>query len=628
MHDIYFETSGMILSLITLGKLLEARSKGRTKEVIEKLLDLSPEQALIIKDGKEYTINAEDLMPGDIIIVKQGMSVPADGEIIEGEASIDQSAITGESIPVLKSAGDKAITATIIKSGYIMIRTEKVGKETALSKIIQLVEEAVSSKAPVSKLADKISGIFVPAVIAISLTAFIVWLVSGSGFEFALSIAIAVLVISCPCALGLATPVAIMVGTGQGAVHGILIKSAEALETAHKIDTVILDKTGTVTQGAPEVTDIIAYGTDEDKLLQIAYSVENLSGHPLAEAVIQRAVKDNIKLNGAKDFNSVTGKGISAVIDDTRYYLGNSAFMKDNGIDIKSAGEDLDRLTEEGKTPLIIASDNLLGIIAVADTIKRTSRDAVMNFKKMGIEVIMLTGDNRKTAEAVRKKAGIDLSIAEVLPEDKENQVRKLQNQGKKVAMIGDGINDSPALARADVGIAIGAGTDIAIESADIILVRSDLMDAAGAVELSKATMKNIKQNLFWAFFYNILGIPVAAGVFYPLFGLKLNPMFGALAMSLSSVFVVTNALRLKSFKPRREMIEENIMNKSLTIEGMSCMHCVKRVKEALSAVNGVSAVEVNLEKKRAEISLSAPVNDETLIDAITAAGYKCISIK
>jgi len=634
--DIYFETAAMILTLITLGKYFESRSKGRTKEVISKLLDLTPKTATVVRGGEEVTLPVEEVQVGDIVIIKSGGSIPIDGEIVEGEASVDQSAVTGESIPIEKTISNKVIAASILKSGYIKVRAENVRENTTLSKIIKLVEEASSSKAPISKLADKISGIFVPSVIGIAVLSFIIWMIARAGFEFSLSVGIAILVISCPCALGLATPVAIMVGTGQGAVNGILIKSAEALETAHSVKTVILDKTGTITEGNPRVTDIITDDIDAKTILSIAYSIENMSEHPLAEAIVKRAEEDKIELKKAEEFHSVTGKGISAKVNGTAYYLGNLAFMNENSIDVSAFKERGGALSEDGKTPLYLADGKkIIGIIAVADVIKKTSREAVDRFKKMGIEVVMITGDNRRTAEAIRRQTGIDEVVADVLPQDKESAVRKYQESGKKVAMIGDGINDAPALARADVGIAIGAGTDIAIESADIVLMRSDLMDAAGAIELSNATIKNIRQNLFWAFFYNILGIPIAAGVFYPAFGLKLNPMFGALAMSLSSVFVVTNALRLKMFKPHKENIdiEKNTMNvknekgefnvkKIIEIEGMTCPHCQMRVEKALNAIGGVEA-KVDFRQHNAVVNLSKDVNDETLTDAIVQQGYE-----
>lgn len=552
--DLYFESAGTILTLITLGKYLEARSKGKTSEAITKLMDLAPKTAAVIRDGAEVEIPLEDVVIDDIIVVRPGQSVPVDGIIIEGSSAVDQSALTGESIPVEKNVGDKVIGATINKTGFFKFKAQKVGDDTTLAQIIQLVEDASSSKAPIAKMADKISGVFVPVVIAIAIVATIAWLIAGASFEFALSIGIAVLVISCPCALGLATPVAIMVGTGKGAMNGILIKSAEALEIAHKVNTVILDKTGTITEGKPKVTDIVTTeGIVEEKLLQIAASLEKPSEHPLAEAIVERAKEKALTLLEVKNFNAISGRGIQADIGGITYYAGNLAFMKENKVRTDHLLKASDSFAQTGKTPLYFAdSSKLLGIIAVADVVKPTSRQAIEQFKAMGIDVVMLTGDNKITAEAIRKELNISRVVAEVLPQDKENEVRSIQEQGKKVAMIGDGINDAPALARADVGIAIGAGTDIAIESADIVLMKSDLLDGVTAIQLSKATIKNIKENLFWAFFYNTIGIPLAAGVFYSLLEWKLNPMFAAAAMSLSSVCVVTNALRLKFFKPKR----------------------------------------------------------------------------
>lgn len=551
--DLYFESAAMILALITLGKLLETRAKGKTSEAISKLLDLAPKTAAVIRDGQETEIPVEDVVIEDIIVVRPGQSIPVDGVIIEGSTAIDQSALTGESIPVEKNVGDKVIAATINKTGFFKFKAEKVGDDTTLAQIIELVEDASSSKAPISKLADKISGIFVPVVIAIAIVATIVWLLLGQSFEFALSIGISILVISCPCALGLATPVAIMVGTGKGASNGILIKSAESLEILHTINTVVLDKTGTITEGKPVVTDIITMNEETEKnLLQIAASLEKPSEHPLAEAIVERSKEEGILAKDVTEFEAISGRGIVGKIDEKEYIAGNLALMREKNIDVSTFQETSDSFAMEGKTPLYFAdSQMLLGIIAVADVVKPTSRDAIEQFKAMGIDVVMLTGDNQKTAEAIKNQLHIDRVVAEVLPQDKEREIRSIQENGKKVAMVGDGINDAPALARADVGVAIGAGTDIAIESADIVLMKSDLLDAVTAVQLSKATIKNIKENLFWAFFYNTLGIPLAAGVFYTALGWKLNPMFGAAAMSVSSVFVVSNALRLKLFKPK-----------------------------------------------------------------------------
>ena len=554
LMDLYFESAGTILTLITLGKYLEARSKGKTSEAISKLMDLAPKTATVIRDGAEKEIPVEEVAVGDTVVVRPGQSIPVDGVIVEGSSAVDQSALTGESIPVEKNVGDKVIAATVNKTGFFKFQAQKVGDDTTLAQIIELVDEASSSKAPIAKLADRVSGVFVPVVIALAVIAAAVWLILGQSFEFALSIGIAVLVISCPCALGLATPVAIMVGTGKGASNGILIKSAEALETAHTVSTVVLDKTGTITEGKPKVTDLLAApGIEEQELLSIAASVEKPSEHPLAEAIVEHALEKDAQIRPVGKFEAVSGRGIVAEISGAEYLAGNLALMQEHGVPADEMRQAAERFAEDGKTPLYFARGNsLLGVIAVADVVKPTSREAIEEFKAMGIDVVMLTGDNKRTAEAIRRQLHIDRVVAEVMPQDKESEVRAIQESGKKVAMIGDGINDAPALARADVGIAIGAGTDVAIESADIVLMKSDLLDAVTAIQLSKATIRNIKQNLFWAFFYNSIGIPLAAGVFYFLLGWKLNPMFAAAAMSLSSVCVVSNALRLKFFKPRR----------------------------------------------------------------------------
>lgn len=551
MMDLYFESAGMILTLITFGKFLEARAKGQTSEAISKLIDLAPKTALKSIDGKEIEIPIEDVTTGDILIVKAGTSIPVDGVVVSGTGSVDESALTGESIPVEKNTGDNVIGATINKSGYFTMEALKVGEDTTLSQIVKLVDEATSSKAPIAKLADKVSGIFVPIVIVIALIATITWLVLGKDFEFALSIGISILVISCPCALGLATPTAIMVGTGKGAENGILIKSAEALETAHNISTVVLDKTGTVTEGKPIVTDIITHkDITENEFLHIVGSLEKLSEHPLAEAIIHKAESKEITFEPVEDFIQLQGEGICGLINDVLYYAGNAKMLKkylhvEN--DLLSKGE---RFALEGKTPLYVFSeDEVLGVVAIADTVKKTSKQAVTTLKELGVNVVMLTGDNAKTAEAIRQQVNINHVVSDVLPQDKERVIREYQGKGNIVAMVGDGINDAPALARADVGIAIGAGTDIAIESADIVLMKSDLLDVVTAIRLSKSVIRNIKQNLFWAFIYNAIGIPIAAGLFYTAWELKLNPMIGAGAMSLSSVCVVTNALRLKFFK-------------------------------------------------------------------------------
>jgi Cu+-exporting ATPase len=553
-HDLYFESATMILALITLGKFLEARSKGRTSDAIARLMDLAPKTATVRRNNQEVEIPVAELVEGDIIVIRPGQSIPVDGVIVEGSSAIDESAITGESIPVAKAVGDEVISATINKAGSFKFRATRIGDDTTLAQIIRLVEEAGASKAPIAKLADRISGIFVPVVIAIALAAFGIWLLLGHPFEFALTTAVAVLVISCPCALGLATPVAIMVGTGQGALHGILIKSAEALETAHSVDTVVLDKTGTVTEGKPQVTDVLpGPGLTAEELLQIGASLEKPSEHPLAEAIVARAAQDGLKLTEAAEFLAVPGKGIQARLGQQAYLAGNLAFMREHQIKLGEFEAHADDLAEQGKTPMYFAdTQQVLGVIAVADLVKPTSKKAIAELKHLGVDVVMLTGDNRRTAEAIRRELEIGTVIAEVLPEEKEQEIRSLQEQGKTVAMVGDGINDAPALARADVGIAIGAGTDVALESADIVLVKNDLRDVATAIKLSKATLRNIKQNLFWAFFYNSLGIPLAAGLFFPLLGWRLSPMYAAAAMSLSSIFVVSNALRLRRFTPNR----------------------------------------------------------------------------
>lgn len=636
--DLYFESAAMILTLITLGKFLETRSKGKTGEAIAKLIDLAPKTAMVERDGEQLVIPVEQVAVGDIIIVRPGQSIPVDGEIIEGSSTIDESALTGESIPVEKHQGDRVMSATINKTGAFKFRATRVGGDTTLSQIISLVEEAANSKAPISKLADKVSGIFVPVVIAISVLATVIWLIAGASAAFALSIGIAVLVISCPCALGLATPVAIMVGTGKGAENGILIKSAESLETAHLIQTVVLDKTGTITEGKPQVTDILCgSGITESKLLAIAAALEKPSEHPLAEAIVSAAAEKGLLVSEAKAFQSVTGLGVYAKVEERHYMAGNLKMLANYKIDIKDWEAKAAVLSEQGKTPLYFADEkNVLGIIAVADTVKPTSKAAVARMKAMGIDVVMLTGDNARTAEAIRREVGIDRVVAEVMPQDKEREVAAIQAAGKKVAMVGDGINDAPALTRADVGIAIGAGTDIAIEAADIVLMKSDLLDAVTAINLSRSVIRNIKQNLFWAFFYNCIGIPLAAGVLFPLFGLKLNPMFGAAAMSLSSVCVVSNALRLKLFKPGtltsvsskpiNQLKGEVKMTKKINIEGMTCGHCSARVDKALNSIDGVSAT-VNLEGKYAEAVISGSVSDDMLQAAVTEAGYEVVSI-
>lgn len=663
--DIYFESAGTILTLITVGKYLESRSKGKTSQAIEKLMDLAPKTARVERDGREVEIPAEALAVGDILIVRPGESIAADGEIISGTTSIDESAITGESIPVEKQPGDRAVSATINKTGFIKVRCDKVGGDTTISQIIRLVDEASASKAPIARMADKIAGIFVPTVICIALAAAVIWLLAGAGFEFALSIGISVLVISCPCALGLATPVAIMVGTGKGAENGILIKSGEALETACSVDTVVMDKTGTITRGKPQVTDVISKASAETPLMEIAAGLETGSEHPLAEAIMDYASAKGVRPASVSEFEAVFGRGVKGRIGGKQYFAGNAALMEASGIDAASVREDLDRLADEGKTPLIFADEQaVIGVIAVADVEKSGSRAAIAEFESMGIDVVMLTGDNRRTAEALRKRMGISQVIAEVLPQDKERHIAALQQAGHKVAMIGDGINDAPALAKADVGIAIGAGTDVAIESADAVLMRNDLQDAVTAVRLSKAVIRNIRENLFWAFFYNVIGIPLAAGVLYPLFAIKLSPMFGAAAMSLSSVCVVSNALRLRRFKVRRdsaaqdaaaaaetgsaedsaadsecqvqtpsaaagaEAIEserkEPTMKYELKIEGMMCQHCQKHMTDALNAMEGVTAT-VDLAAKTAAVEADHEISMDEFAKVVEDAGYTLV---
>ena len=621
MMDLYFESAGMILTLITLGKTLEARAKGKTSDAITKLMNLAPKTATVERDGKELQVSVEEVQLGETLIVKA----------------------------VEKHIGDKVIGATTSKSGYFKMQATKVGDDTTLAQIVRLVDEATSSKAPIAKLADKVSGVFVPVVISIALIAVIVWLLLGYGFEFALSIGISVLVISCPCALGLATPTAIMVGTGKGASNGILIKSAEALETAHNIDTVVLDKTGTITQGTPVVTNMLCKeGVPQKEMLQIAASLEKLSEHPLADAIVAEAEKAQLSFLPVDDFKQIPGQGLVGQIGNETCLAGNRRLMAANGINGGALLQLGEEMAVDGKTPLFFArGGQLIGVIAVADVVKPTSKQAIAELTGMGIEVVMLTGDNAKTAEAIRRQVGVDRVVAEVFPQDKEKEIRRLQSVGKKVAMVGDGINDAPALARADVGIAIGAGTDVAIESADIVLMKSDLLDVSTAIQLSKAVIRNIKQNLFWAFIYNIIGIPVAAGVFYLPFAWKLNPMIGAFAMSFSSVFVVSNALRLRWFKAKHQanterdsvpMHEQTTikqerkgaihMEKVLNIEGMVCGMCVKHVDKALRDIQGIKDVDVSLESKSAQVQLDQDVPDAVLKAAIEDAGYQLVSIQ
>ena len=758
-HDLYFESSGTILTLITVGKYLESRSKGKTSEAITKLMNLAPKVAILVtEDGQEKEVPTESLQKGDIFLVKPGSLVPVDGIVLEGNSSVDEAAITGESVPVEKQAGDHVVSATVNKAGFLKCRADRVGDDTTLAQIIRLVEEASASKAPIAQLADKVAGVFVPTVITISLITLVVWLLNGATAEFAISTAIAVLVISCPCALGLATPVAIMVGTGVGAGNGILIKTGEALQQAKEIDTVVLDKTGTITSGKLKVEEVGGYQSDfpADAMMQITAALEKKSEHPLAEAVVEYAESFRLTIPEIMDFKATFGRGVEGALEQdfaaqeflkkdgptavfyagkfdekntgnsvgtengtndaatmtkgssnpaerlqrkviipagTKFYVGNLAFLQEKNIILPDGALDaLNRMADEGMTPLLVAMDvnfqevnfreggsqeaciqkswpketGFLGIIGVADTVKATSYEAIQAWEKMGVKVIMLTGDNRRTAEAVREKLGISEVVAEVLPQDKEKKVSELKRQGHKVAMIGDGINDAPALAAADVGMAIGAGTDVAMESADIILMKNDLRDAVTAMKLSRSVIRNIKENLFWAFFYNCIGIPLAAGVLYPAFGIRLNPMFGAAAMSLSSIFVVGNALRLRGFKSgftplkkgvpeaarkeieithaaaeeeqcilkapaeqnnrqdvKQEKERTNTMTKVISIEGMMCNHCTGTVQKALEAVEGVKAVTMSLEQKNATVELASDVSDEVLTKAVVDAGYE-----
>lgn len=723
-HDLYFESSGTILTLITVGKYLESRSKGKTSEAITKLMNLAPKVAILVTgDGQEKEVPTESLQKGDIFLVKPGSLVPVDGIVLEGNSSVDEAAITGESVPVEKQAGDHVVSATVNKAGFLKCRADRVGDDTTLAQIIRLVEEASASKAPIAQLADKVAGVFVPTVMTISLITLVVWLLNGATAEFAISTAIAVLVISCPCALGLATPVAIMVGTGVGAGNGILIKTGEALQQAKEIDTVVLDKTGTITSGKLKVEEVGGYQSDfpADAMMQIAAALEKKSEHPLAEAVVEYAESFRLTIPEIVDFKATFGRGVEGALAadfraveaakndgptavfyagklgngsntsgngtlkapptgntvpdtgsvfpaGTKFYVGNLAFLQEKNITLpQGAAEGLNRMADEGMTPLLVAQEGrFLGIIGVSDTVKATSYEAINAWEKMGVRVIMLTGDNRRTAEAVRQKLGISEVVAEVLPQDKEKKVSELKRQGHKVAMIGDGINDAPALAAADVGMAIGAGTDVAMESADIILMKNDLRDAVTAMKLSRAVIRNIKENLFWAFFYNCIGIPLAAGVLYPAFQIRLNPMFGAAAMSLSSIFVVGNALRLRGFKSgftplkkgtskashketeiahaaaeeeqcilitpveqnnrqdvKQEKERTNTMTKVISIEGMMCNHCTGTVQKALEVVEGVKVVTMSLEQKNATVELASDVADEVLTKAVVDAGYE-----
>lgn len=649
MPDLYFESAGMILTLVTVGKYLEERSRGKTTGAISALLALAPESAVVRRQGQELTIPTEEIVAGDTVIVRQGGRIPVDGVITDGHAAVDESAITGESLPVEKVPGDAVTSATVTSSGYLELRATRVGGDTTLSQIIRLMEEAASSKAPISRLADRISGIFVPAVMAISLTAALLWaFVGGMDVRFCLSIAIAVLVISCPCALGLATPVAIMVGTGQAAQQGILIKSAESLELLHKVQTVVLDKTGTVTMGQPRVTDILcAPGVTEEELLCVAASAEKPSEHPLAHAIVEESQARHIPLCPVSGFRSVPGGGIQATLSGEAVLAGNAGYLAQNGVSLAAMEADAHRLAEDGKTPLFFAeSGHLLGCIAVADVVKPDSAKAIAALRRMGRRVVLLTGDNQRTANAIARQIGVDQVIAQVLPQDKAKCVAQLQQQGQRVAMVGDGVNDAPALAQADVGLAIGAGTDIAIESADVVLMKSSLLDIPAAMDLSRAVLRNIKQNLFWAFFYNSIGIPVAAGVLYPALHLTLNPMLAAAAMSLSSVCVVSNALRLRGWKPpvfsdhpvptaplpesavfQSQGKEENTVNKTIHIDGMMCAHCTGRVEKALNDLPGVEAT-VDLDSKSAAVTCTPDVSDDTLRQAVEDAGYHVTGIR
>lgn len=636
MDDFYFESAAMILALITVGKTLEAYSKGRTTDALKGLMSLSPKTANVIRNGKEITVDIDAVAVGDVFVVRPGESVPVDGIVIDGESAIDESVLTGESLPVDKAVDDKVTSATINKSGFLKCKATRVGEDTTLAQIINLVSDASATKAPIAKLADKVSGVFVPTVIAIAIITFIVWLIVPKPFGYALSRAISVLVISCPCALGLATPVAIMVGNGKGAKNGILFKTAVSLEEAGKTQIVVLDKTGTITEGKPKVTDVIPVGISENDLLQLAYSLEIKSEHPLAKAIVEKAETAQIPPFDITDFESKTGNGLCGTFEISKIYAGSSKYIS-TVCDISSVKSDIERLSNEGKTPLLFAKDEkLIGVIAVADTIKQDSPEAIKQLKNMGIKVVMLTGDNKRTADAIGKQTGVDMVISDVLPEGKEAVVKKLQSFGK-VAMVGDGVNDAPALTRADVGIAIGAGADVAVDSADVVLMNSKLSDVCSAIRLSRHTLTNIKENLFWAFIYNIIGIPLAAGVWIPITGWTLNPMFGAAAMSLSSFCVVMNALRLNfvnvtGSKNDRKIKEVNIdyteefkMTKTIKIDGMMCPHCEATVKKALEAIDGVTSAVASHTEKQATVELSKDVDTAVLEQAVVDAGYTII---
>lgn len=636
MDDFYFESAAMILALITVGKTLEAYSKGRTTDALKGLMSLSPKTANVLRDGKEITVDIDDVAVGDVFVVRPGESVPVDGIVIDGESAVDESVLTGESLPVDKTVDDKVTSATINKSGFLKCKATRVGEDTTLAQIINLVSDASATKAPIAKLADRVSGVFVPTVIAIAIITFIVWLIVPKPFGYALSRAISVLVISCPCALGLATPVAIMVGNGKGAKNGILFKTAVSLEEAGKTQIVVLDKTGTITEGKPKVTDVIPVGISENDLLQIAYSLEIKSEHPLAKAIVEKAEEMQISSIDITDFESKTGSGLCGTFENSKIYAGSSKYIS-TVCDISSVKNDIERLSNDGKTPLLFAKEeNLIGVIAVADTIKQDSPEAIKQLKNIGIKVVMLTGDNKRTADAIGKQTGVDMVISDVLPDGKEAVVKKLQSFGK-VAMVGDGVNDAPALTRADIGIAIGAGADVAVDSADVVLMNSKLSDVCSAIRLSRHTLTNIKENLFWAFIYNIIGIPLAAGVWIPITGWTLNPMFGAAAMSLSSFCVVMNALRLNfvnvtSSKNDRKIKEVNIdyteefkMTKTIKIDGMMCPHCEAAVKKALEAIDGVTSATASHTEKQATVELSKDVDTAVLEQAVVDAGYTII---
>ena len=641
MHEFYFESAAMILTLITVGKMLEAHAKGKTTDALKGLMQLAPKTAVILKDGKEQEVSIEQVKKGDLFVVRPGENIPVDGIIVEGSSAINESALTGESIPVDKEKGDDIFAATINQSGFLTCEATKVGEDTTLSKIIQMVSDAAATKAPIAKVADKVSGVFVPVVILLALVTIVVWLLAGESVGFSLARGISVLVISCPCALGLATPVAIMVGNGVGAKNGILFKTAESIEQTGKMDVIALDKTGTITKGEPTVTDVIpGEGITEEALVEYAASLESKSEHPLASAIIQYAGEQNIQMDEVTEFTALPGNGLTAKQKGEQLFGGNQIWIQKQVTIADSILQKAEMLAKEGKTPLFFAKEKtFLGIIAVADVIKEDSARAVKQLQDMGLRVVMLTGDNENTAKAIGRQAGVDQVIADVLPEGKEQVVRQLQKQGK-VAMVGDGINDAPALTRADMGIAIGAGTDIAIDAADVVLMKSRLLDVPAAIRLSRATLKNIHENLFWAFFYNVIGIPLAAGIWIPIFGWKLNPMFGAAAMSLSSFCVVTNALRLnlcrlydtkkdrKRKQRKQKQQEDAIMTKTMKIEGMMCGHCEARVKKALEALPQVTEAEVSHKKGIAVVTLAEEISDAELTKAVEEQDYTVTSVQ